>query len=337
MGLETVRQQVQTLKGKVTVVSRPGGGTTFTLVLPLTLTITNLLVFSVNNNLLASPVDTLAAIATASRSQVQKIRGKLFYRSQEQLIPLYTQSVFNYNYPLQTEFLELPQGLAVTKAGKIPLLLLSHSSQVIALAVEQVLMEQELVIKPFGSAIAPPPYLYGCTILPDGRLVPVIDSRALLELITSKSSTQQSKSKSDKKALPPIPPVPTVMVIDDSLTIQETMFLTLRKAGYRVIKAHDGREALKQLRRYPGIQVVICDIEMPGMNGFEFLSHCRQAFPNRHLPIIILTSRSGEKHRQLAKHLGAFAYLTKPCLKQELLSTLKSSLQQQSSTNSPSN
>lgn len=326
VGLDAVRLQVRALKGSVTVTSEPGAGTTFTLRLPLTLTIAKLLVFSANNNLMALPVDSLAAIITIPESDIQTLQGRQFYHWQGQLVPLYPHSQFAYYYPLRRDRSEQLQTTALP-AKKIPLLLISGGSQVIALEIDQLLTEQELVIKPFGRAIAPPPYLYGCTILGDGRLVPVVDGPALVAQWLQPTAPVAS-------AAPTPPPstaslsATTILVIDDSLTMRQTLSLTLQKKGYRVVQARDGREALDQLQQEPGVQAVFCDIEMPQMNGFEFLSHCRRKYPSQSLPIIMLTSRSGEKHRQLAKQLGATDYLTKPYLEQELLKTLQNCLRQ---------
>jgi two-component system, chemotaxis family, sensor histidine kinase and response regulator PixL len=208
------------------------------------------------------------------------------------------------------------------------------------------------VIKPFGSSIVPPAYLSGCTILGDGSLVPVIDGQALVE---QKRRAERPLAGISKSALPeiteeepepsslialldrPAEPslknspfsftqVPTILVIDDSLTARQTLALTLEKAGYPVLQARDGREALAQLHQTP-VQAVFCDVEMPVMNGFEFLEQCRKEYPKAHLPVIMLTSRSGDKHRQIAELMGASAYLTKPYLEQDLLGTLQTHLE----------
>jgi len=115
-------------------------------------------------------------------------------------------------------------------------------------------------------------------------------------------------------------------VIDDSLTARQTLVLTLEKSGYRVIQAGDGREALEQLEKERYVQAIFCDVEMPIMNGFEFLTICRKQPATANLPVIMLTSRSGQKHREIAKLLGANAYLTKPYLEPDLLKIVRSVL-----------
>ncbi|OLP16312.1 hypothetical protein BST81_22215 [Leptolyngbya sp. 'hensonii'] len=325
MGLTTVRSQVKALKGSLSILSEPGQGTTFVLRLPLTLTIAKLLVFSANGNLMALPIDTLMAILTVPDAEIQTIQGRQFYSWQGQLLPLYPQSEFGHQYPLVRQDTDNLKAMTLPEDGKTPLLLISGGDKVIALEVDQILQEQELVIKPFGRAVNPPPYLYGCTILADGALVPVIDGPALV--------AQWLRSSTGTEPKPPMPPpiVPhqetaTILVVDDSLTTRQTLALTLKKANYRVVQARDGREALEQLRQEPGIQAVFCDIEMPQMNGFEFLSHCRQEFSRAVLPVIMLTSRSSDKHRRLAQLMGATTYLTKPYLEHELLKTLQTCL-----------
>jgi two-component system, chemotaxis family, sensor histidine kinase and response regulator PixL len=366
VGLDAVQSQVKVLKGSVTLTSELGKGSSFILRLPLTLTIARLLVFSVNTQLMAVPIDTLMSIVAAPADQIQTLQGKQYYRWEDELIPLYTSSVFSRHYALPFAPGDQLQAMAMPHKGTVPLLLIGGESQVVALQVDQILQEQELVIKPFGQAIAPPPYLYGCTILGDGSLVPVLDGEALMGLallpqdaayqapqnlsvpehrvevtqlnaatIALPSGLSNFSDFSEKPAVgaqlsalqSAVPKaLPTVLVVDDSLTARQTLAATLKKAGCRALQARDGREALDCLRQDKSVQVVFCDVEMPRMNGFEFLSQCRQQFSKTILPVIMLTSRSGEKHRQLAQLMGANSYMTKPYLEQELLRMLQASL-----------
>jgi chemotaxis family two-component system sensor histidine kinase/response regulator PixL len=110
-----------------------------------------------------------------------------------------------------------------------------------------------------------------------------------------------------------------VLVVDDSLVQRQTLTRALTKAGCQVIQASHGREAILRLQEHPRIRLVVCDIEMPQMNGFEFLSHCRQDPKLSQIPIVMLTTRGGQKHRQLAMTLGAKDYLTKPQSDRDLL------------------
>ncbi len=114
----------------------------------------------------------------------------------------------------------------------------------------------------------------------------------------------------------------TVMVVDDSINVRRFLALTLEKAGYRVEQAKDGQDALEKFQAGLPIQTVVCDIEMPRLDGFGFLAQFKSNPGFKHIPVVMLTSRSGDKHRQLAMNLGATAYFSKPFREQELLQTL---------------
>lgn len=137
---------------------------------------------------------------------------------------------------------------------------------------------------------------------------------------------------SEQKALPPVrgPKAPTILVVDDAVTLRRTLALSLERAGFRVLQAKDGWEAINQLRQSTSVQLIVCDIEMPNMNGFEFLSFRRQDPKLADIPTVMLTSRSNEKHRWLAMQLGATAYFTKPYLEQEFLATLRDLIREHS-------
>lgn len=342
MGLSTVQEQVRSLKGSIEIKSEVGQGTTFIIKLPLTLSIAKLLIFSIQDRLLAIPIDTLLGINTVDADAIQNIQGEKFYRFENRLIPLHTTSMFEDGYPLPKRSIELLSTEAFTDEEQTTLLLLSSGDEIFALPIDRVLNEQELAIKPFGKAIAPPPYLYGCTILGDGTLVPVIDSTALLSNKQSKTISKPNKSTSSDltsasnqsiadqsiNTTPQLKPIQrkTILIVDDSLTTRQALYLTLEKFGYQIIQACDGREAIDQLSRSTEIQAVLCDVEMPNMNGFEFLTACRKESRFAHLPIVMVTSRGGAKHRGVAQMLGASGYLTKPYLEQELIKTIQNLL-----------
>jgi two-component system, chemotaxis family, sensor histidine kinase and response regulator PixL len=332
VGLDTVRSQIRLLKGGITIHSELGKGTTFTMRLPLTLTVAKLLVCSIGSNLLALPMDSLVSIISIAPEELTTIQGKSYYRIQDQLIPVHSKDHFLNHYRIPRSISDHLQSLAMPQDGKFPLLLITGESDIMALPVDHILQEQELVIKPFGSTIKPPPYLYGCTILGDGSLVPVIDTTALMMPERSPHLLSNTTSQGTSNSVPggelQSDRISSILVVDDSLTARHALCATLKKAGYHTLQARDGREALSQLQQNPHIQAIFCDVEMPNMNGFEFLTHCRQGHPKSILPVIMVTSRSGEKHRQIATVLGATDYLTKPFLEQDLIKTLKASLTQ---------
>jgi two-component system, chemotaxis family, sensor histidine kinase and response regulator PixL len=180
VGLDAVMSQIRSLKGSIVVTSELGKGTSFVLRFPLTLTIAELLVFSVDSHQMAIPVDSLVAIVTAQLDEFEQDEDRVIYRWQDQEIPVYSKDSLSQHYPLTRKMQLSRSGIPMPQDGTVPLLLIASETETLALAIDQILQQQELVIKPFGSLILPPPYLYGCTILGDGSLVPVVDGQALV-------------------------------------------------------------------------------------------------------------------------------------------------------------
>lgn len=338
VGLDVVRSQMRSLKGSVTVSSEFGIGTTFTLRIPLTLTIAKLLVCSIGSTAFALPSDSIEDILIPQAGQLKLSGGQRFLHWQDQIVPTYHLSeLLQYACPLP----EIAPSLALVgvpspKDWAPPILLLQQDNQVLALEIDRLITEQELVIKPLGTAIAPPSYIYGCTILGDGSLIPVIDGAALVNRIVGHTKTVIATAVTNEdSSTGSVTPVflsrdvtSTLLIVDDSITLRQTLALTLQKAGYRVLQARDGREAIEQLQKNPTIRLVVCDVEMPNMNGFEFLSYRRQDPLLSQIPTVMLTSRSSDKHRQLAMHLGANSYFTKPYIEQEFLAAVKAIITQ---------
>jgi chemotaxis family two-component system sensor histidine kinase/response regulator PixL len=332
VGLDIVRSQLRSLKGSISVDSTPNQGTTFTLRLPLTLTIDKLLVLLAGPHLYALPSDNIEEIVVPTANEIKKSGNKRFLHYEDDIIPIYALSeLLDYRcYISDTLTMRTIQTLPTPEDWGNPLLLLRQGQQLFAIEVNSLVSEQELVIKPFSAAITPPPYTYGCTILGDGTLLPVINASVLLEQFFNQTQPGAILSPT------PITPifsnghgkttsfqVSSVLVVDDSAAMRRTLALSLEKAGYRVLQARDGKEALEQLTQSSNINLVICDIEMPNMNGFEFLGQRRRHKEMMKIPVAMLTSRSNEKHQKLATHLGADAYFTKPYIEQKFLASIK--------------
>ncbi|MEO0854675.1 MAG: response regulator, partial [Cyanobacteria bacterium J06648_11] len=349
VGLDVVRSQLRALKGTVSISSSLGRGTTFTMRLPLTLTISKLMVCVVESTAIAFPSDSIEEIIIPQPQQIKVSGTQKFLHWRADAVPLYRLSnLLNFacpapDVPLSKALVSVP----APEEWAAPILIVRQERQVCALQVDRLVTEQELVIKPFGTAVKAPRYSFGCTILGDGSLVPVIDGIALANqsetvgwagLSTAVTGEEGSVAEPAAEGPPalgsaPVVQAPTLLVVDDSITLRQTLALTFERAGYRVLQARDGREAIEQLERHSAIQLVVCDVEMPNMNGFEFLSHRRQNPPMAQVPVVMLTSRSGDKHRKLAMHLGADGYFTKPYLEQEFLVAIDSL--RRKSANSP--
>ncbi|MBD0385004.1 MAG: hybrid sensor histidine kinase/response regulator [Nostoc sp. C3-bin3] len=381
MGLDIVRTQMRALNGSISVESSPNQGTIFILKIPFSMTTEKLMLVQAKGVVYALLLDNIEKIVIPSEQQIKEIEGKKVLHwntdNDETMVSLrqlsklidYNGSFFNSSTPYNTSNTHDPS------VAKNPVLLLRRNQEKVALEVDQIIGEQELVIRPLGNAIAPPKYIYGCSSLANGNLILVIDASLLVKSCEIQQTTLDIMalpvtSSSNKKALPisghsfsstpllvaststttietqpsysqePNNKLPieiqssysqepdnkspkVVLVVDDAISLRQTLSLTLQKSGYQVIQAQNGVEALEKLQLHPEIQLVVSDLEMPRMNGFELLSNFRQ-YPNlAKIPVVILTSRSAEKHRQLAQELGAKAYLTKPYLEHEFLYTIK--------------
>jgi two-component system, chemotaxis family, sensor histidine kinase and response regulator PixL len=352
VGLDIVRSQIQAMKGTVTVNSIPGRGTTFSLRLPLTLTIAKILVCSIDSGAVAFPSDSIEEIIIPEKNQL-KISGKQrFLYWGDRLIPIHPLTEllkYNCSYTVDNSSKAF-ETLPVPEDWELPILLMRQGQQLVALEVQRLITEQELVVKPFSITLAAPKYSYGCTILGDGTLIPVVNGAVLIEecldgnrdrkTITSSltSAIEQNEAQeieeiaedteiiSNKSTAKTIQ-APTILIVDDSAALRRTLALSLEKNGYQILQAKDGREALEQMHKHSQINLVICDVEMPNMNGFEFLGMRRKETALSKVPVAMLTSRGSEKHRALAKQLGANEYFTKPYIEQEFLGEIKKLVQ----------
>jgi chemosensory pili system protein ChpA (sensor histidine kinase/response regulator) len=205
-------------------------------------------------------------------------------------------------------------------------LLLRSGIQRIALHVDELIGNQEIVVKNVGAQLARLTWMGGATVLGDGRIVPIINPVVLAQRMRTTpltygitTTTLQPQGEEQK------PTAPVVMVVDDSLTVRKITTRLLEREGYQVLTAKDGLDALEQLRdTLPAIMLV--DIEMPRMDGFDLTRNVRGDPRTRDIPIIIISSRTAEKHRSHAATLGVNAFLGKPYQEAELLQHLSSYL-----------
>ncbi|MEO1403421.1 MAG: response regulator [Cyanobacteria bacterium J06635_1] len=336
VGLDAVRTQIETLRGTVAVTHQPQQGTCFTLKIPANLTIAKLLLCQADEKLYALMTDTVEQMLIPQPEQlnIQAHRKVLSLQIGEKtqlipVIPLSEALVYN-------ALLPKPYGQEIPKVSgaPCPIIVMRYQKRLVGLEVDQLIGEQELVIRSLGNVSAAPTYIYGCSVLPDGRLGLVVDGAALVLQILQEFSGYADKTSHEpdfqipsSQSLPQDRLKQSILVVDDSITVRNTLSEALQKAGYWVIQAKDGAEALNKLQQ-ANVAAILCDLEMPGMNGFEFLK-ARQKTPEiAKIPTIMLTSRTSAKHRQLAQALGATNYLTKPYLTPQLLATLTEALSQ---------
>ncbi len=324
IGLDIVKAQIQTIKGTIAIQSQLGIGTTFTLRIPLTLTIAQLMVCQVGNAVYAFPADSIHRIIIPTTEQIEQREQQRFFHWHDRVVPIYHLAdllAYSNSLPERSISHTLRGAIDNPSDWLAPILTIRTGDRFIALQIDRTISEQELTIVPFGKSITPPSYSYGCTILGDGVILPVIDLHTLIRVTIDRPHCSLT-------SLPAPTPIPAsasglILVVDDSVTTRQSLCLSLEKFGYRMLPAKDGQEALQLLRqKVSELKLVICDVEMPNLNGFEFLNIRRQDPTLTNIPVVMLTSRSSNKHRQVATHLGAIDYLIKPYIEQDLIAAI---------------
>ncbi|MEM7065164.1 MAG: hybrid sensor histidine kinase/response regulator [Cyanobacteria bacterium P01_B01_bin.77] len=340
VGLDVVRSQMQTLGGQLTVTHQPGQGTCFTLKIPANLTISQLLLCRSGERLYALMTDTIEQILMPKVGQLKTQNKRkvlsLPVDGKAQLILVVSLSeTLAYNELLPNLHSSENRADKNDASATRPIILIRYKNRLVGLEIDQLIGEQELVIRALGDLSTTPSYIYGCCCLPNGHLSLVVDGVLLVQKNLKEFSQQLRQIASTKELQTPREssslPVSkqSILIVDDSITVRNTLTKTLEKAGYWVLQAKEGNEALQKLQQ-ADVAAILCDLEMPGMNGFEFLK-TRQRTPKiASVPTIMLTSRTGIKHRQLAQELGATDYLTKPYLTPQLLTTLANACQRHS-------
>jgi two-component system, chemotaxis family, sensor histidine kinase and response regulator PixL len=331
MGLDIVKAQIQTIKGTIFIDSQLGRGTTFTLRIPLTLTIAQLMICQVGRAIYAFPADSIQRIVIPTSDLIEHREKQQYLQWQGASIPIYNLSdLLSYSVPIPER--TISHTLKATIDNPLdwlaPLLMIRSGERYFALQIDRSISEQELTIVPFSKGITPPSYSYGCTILGDGAILPVIDLHTLIRVTIDRPHCAVNRPIS-----PPQQMITraAILVIDDSVTTRQSLCLSLEKFGYRTIQAKDGQEALQLMRQKASeLKLAICDVEMPNMNGFEFLNVRRQEPTLMHIPVVMLTSRSSAKHRQFAAHLGAIDYFIKPYIERDFMAAIGELMRQQS-------
>jgi chemotaxis protein histidine kinase CheA/CheY-like chemotaxis protein len=329
VGLDVVRRNITALRGSIQVDSVRGRGTTFTICLPLTLSISKAMVCVSDKALIAFPLDGVEEMLDVPVDAVQPDeQGRPTIPWRDQRLPFQPlSSLLSYSRSHSRSRSEV---YTVTQdEGIIPIVVLQSAGQYLALQVDSFVEEQEIVIKELRGPVPKPPGISGVTVLGNGRVLPIAD---VLELVDMAQGRRRDLSRlwAERRAEEPRAEEThqtTVLIVDDSITVRELLSMSFQKVGYRVEQARDGQDAWEKLRGGLRCDLVFCDIEMPRMDGLELLSRIRADSNLKHIPVAMLTSRGAERHRQTARELGATAYFTKPYLEEELLSAAARMLQ----------
>lgn len=327
VGMDVVRTNLQNIRGSIAVDTELGVGTTFTISVPFTLSVIRVLLVEVANMMLAFPTDVVEEMMLLQTENVLDSAGTEVLNWDGQMVPLVRLN----------QWLQLPRIAKLPDTEETPsinaptVLMVADGNELVGLQVDRYWSEQEVTIRQTEGNVSMPEGFAGCTILGDGRVIPLIDAMELLNWMNDRQNDFTGSSGALSGTIPGADaPVaesahqsPVVMVVDDSVNVRRFLALTLEKAGYRIEQAKDGQQALEKLESGLPIQAVVCDIEMPRMDGYGFLAHVKAKPDFKSIPVAMLTSRSGDKHRKLAMTLGAAAYFSKPFREKELLETLK--------------
>ena len=306
VGMDVVKAQTAAAGGRVDVSSRRGAGTRFNLRLPLTLAVTQALLVQAGGRTWAVPSNMVVQAMELKPDALRKLQDEHGIDWQGERFP--------YRY--------LPRLLGDRETRPVEqrynwVLLLRAGAQTLALHVDALRGNQEIIVKNAGPQLTRIVGMSGATVLGDGEIVLILNPVAL-----ASRSLAQAEAGGDTVAPAGAAPaplhLPTVMVVDDSLTVRKITGRLLEREGYRVLTAKDGVDALEQLiDTLP--DVVLSDIEMPRMDGFDLVRNIRADARLKHLPVIMITSRLAEKHRRYAEEVGANHYLGKPYQEEELL------------------
>jgi chemotaxis protein histidine kinase CheA/CheY-like chemotaxis protein len=320
VGMDVVRSEISEIRGTVNTDSAIGKGTTFTIRLPLTLSICKALCCVSDRARVAFPMDGVEDTLDIPLKSIQHdANGQSFISWRDTVLP------FRPLKELLTFNRQISRGNVyggTRDDDMVSVVVVRSANTLIALQIDLVLSEQEIVIKQFEGPAPKPIGVAGATVLGDGRIMPIADVLEIIDIFYGRISTQLGGNSWQQQGPVETLPAkidPTVLIVDDSITVRELLSLTFNKAGYRVEQARDGQEAWDKLRSGLPCDIVFCDIEMPRCDGLELLSRIQKDSNLNHLPIAMLTSRGADKHRQMAVQLGASGYFTKPYLEEALL------------------
>lgn len=311
VGMDVVANEIKKLGGSLRISSVTGQGTNFTVRLPFTLAITQALIVRTGEEVYALPLPSVEGVARIPRAELET---------------LLSQSEPSFQYGEQTyrfRHLGMYLGGRAAKLSEdesfIPVILVRAGEYSAALLTDEMLASREIVVKSVGPQLASIRGIAGATILGDGRIVLILDINAL---VRSGAPVVELK----KAAPTPTDDRPLALVVDDSITVRRVTERFLQRNGMRVVTAKDGLDAISQLGDHKP-DVILLDIEMPRMDGYEFASHVRNDDRVADVPIIMITSRVGDKHRARAIELGVNDYLGKPYQDAQLLEAIQRQLE----------
>jgi chemosensory pili system protein ChpA (sensor histidine kinase/response regulator) len=320
MGMDIVRREIQKLGGRIRVRTVAGRGVTFTIHMPLTLAVRRVLLVEQGGEVFAAPLHFAGRVVTLAEARVDTTAGVRRIEIDGRWLPLAALS-------------GLLDGAGDADFRRGSAVVLRLGDQAAALRVDRVLGQEEIVVKKLGDLLDGHPLLAGATFSGDGDVILILDVPGLLDRAAGRSASAApspgtaSAAPAPRRADQPVAPAAPagrlrVLFVDDSLSVRRVAEKFLRGAGCEITLAVDGRDGQEKLRA-GAFDLVFTDLEMPRLNGYEFLREIRRVPAYRDLPVVLVTSRSGDKHREQARLAGATDYVTKPFTAEILEAKLK--------------
>ena len=306
VGLDVVNSEVKQLGGSLHIESTAGLGTLFTVRLPYTLAINQALLATAGEESFCVPLGSVEGVVRANCAELAAC-----YSSDE---CLYEYAGNEYQLKHLGTLLNTGAVNLDKPHDQVPVLLVRVGDKRIALQVEDLMGSREIVIKPVGTQFSKVDCVSGATILGDGSVVMILDMAAVARMNVCAQLPEVPVAQHAESRL-------VVMVVDDSITVRKVTTRLLERNGYKVLTAKDGVDAMGQLQEMVP-DMMLLDIEMPRMDGFELATHMRNDTRLKHVPIIMITSRTGDKHRERAQQIGVNNYLGKPYQENDLLDSI---------------
>ena len=325
VGLDVVRANITALNGEIDIDTQKGLGTRFTLKVPLTLIISQALFVRCGESQFAFPLSFVEEIRRISDPEIEEVGGKLLTKVRD----------------VVTEVVKLDKELGLPPIepmnGFYRMVLVNIGGRQVGVVVEEVLRKDEIVIKNLGEYLRNVKLFPGVTIAPDGSLILLVDLNRLvagealekrplmlsnaISRLFAPGASAVAAGHIPAAAIAEVAPEKVIVLADDSISVRKFVGRMLEKAGYRVKLACDGLEAL-EIVSLGGVDLIISDLEMPRTNGYELLMHLRQNPDLRKIPVMVVTSRAGEKHRERAIAEGARGFLVKPVQEDQLIASV---------------
>ncbi|WP_455221091.1 Hpt domain-containing protein [Kaarinaea lacus] len=320
VGMDVVNTEIKQLNGSLHIGTEKGKGSTFTIRLPLTVLINQALMVHVDEAVYAIPLSNIEHVVRITSEDVNKLSSG---EASDYVYAGYHYEHLHIGYVLHgTAPAKMPE------KGKHPLLLARSGDHRVALQVDQLIGRQEIVIKSVGQQLSSINSISGATILPDGQVALILDLSTLIRTSHALQKTDDASRLLHEAAAVEEEKTPTVLIVDDSITVRKVTQRLLTRNKFESITAKDGMDALTvMLETIPDI--ILLDVEMPRMDGYELATAVRSDPRLKHIPIIMITSRTGDKHRDRALNIGVNMYMGKPFQEHELLENIQSLLHDQ--------